>query len=101
MFVEVLFENKKKVNCPAYFSAWNAEQDKKGKKKKKKNANIDPKAGTVVTANGDSVAFQMVYVPRTQNGLVDKKKPRQPRKNPDPRAGYKPKRKPLDPEKHN
>ena len=110
VFIEVLFENKKKSDCPLYYdeptaNPFRINQKKKGKKNKN-DPNADPKAGTVVTATGDSVNLDVLngYVPRTQNGLVDKKKPKAHKKNPDPRQGYpkgyKPKRKPANPEKH-
>jgi len=96
MIESILFKPKKQ-NCPAYFKFWNSGTDKK--KKKKKDALS--KEGVVVTPNGDSVGVQMTVVPRNENGLIDKRKQKSNKKNPDPRAGYKPKRKSFDPEKHN
>ena len=95
MIESILFKPKKQ-NCPAYFKFWNS-----GKEKKKKKKDELSKEGVVVTPNGDSVGVQMVRVPRNENGLIDKKQLKANKKNPDPRTGYKPKRKPFDPEKHN
>jgi hypothetical protein len=98
LLVEGIFFKPKKQDCPRYLDSWTVNS-----KKNRKNKVIidDPNAGKIVTSEGDSASLQMVRVPRTEFGLVDKTARKKPKKNPDPRTGYKPQRKPFDPEKHN
>jgi hypothetical protein len=98
MFIETLFANKKQVNCPSYLDYWNANQ--KGKKKGQ-TIITDPQVGGIVVGSGaDSASFQAVRVQKNIFGIIDKKKPKQPKKNPDSRTGYKPNNKPVDMNKH-
>ncbi|MBC8111120.1 MAG: hypothetical protein H7Y04_08695 [Verrucomicrobia bacterium] len=100
MFIETLFASKKQVNCPSYLDYWNANQKSKGKNKKQTILTDPQVGGIVVGAGADSTSFQAVRVQKNIFGIVDKKKPKQPKKNPDPRTGYKPKNKPVDMNKH-